>query len=152
MQIFNFHICHQLLFHSLKGMFHIPSPTTYGILQNYYFFPVMPRLILDHEQSIKTQCFAPYAKTKLTEGFSNIWHLPAPRKTAMHNVIKLGIYQPNSSCKKFLSLYHLEMSSTWHWNCQNYYPTCSSLWTSKSSLCCWKILLHLQTSFLHLLC
>ena len=31
-QIFNFHICHSLLFHSLKSMSHIPSPIPWGTL------------------------------------------------------------------------------------------------------------------------
>ena len=44
------------------------------------------------------------------------------------------------------------MSSTWHWNHRNYYTTCSSLWTTKSSPCCWKILLRLQESYPHPLC
>ena len=65
-QIFNFHICHLLLFHSLKDMSHILSP-------NYYFFPAMSRLIQDRNQSMKTQFSAPYAPTKLTEEFSKTW-------------------------------------------------------------------------------
>ena len=44
------------------------------------------------------------------------------------------------------------MSSTWHWNHRNYYTTCSSLWTTKSSPCCWKILLRLQELYPHPLC
>ena len=73
-QIFNFHICHSLLFHSLKSMSHIPSPITYGTLRNYYFFLVTSRLIQDHNKLIKTQSCPPYAPTKLPEEFSKIQH------------------------------------------------------------------------------
>ena len=46
------------------------------------------QLIQVHSHLIKIQCFAPYAPTKLTVGFRKIWHLLAPMKTAMHDVIK----------------------------------------------------------------
>ena len=69
-------------------MSHIPSPTTYGTLRNFYFCPTTSRLIQGRNQSVRIQCFAPYDPTRLTEGFSKIWHLPASKKTAMHNVIK----------------------------------------------------------------
>ena len=67
---------------------HILSPTTYGMLRNYYFFPATSKLIQDWDQSMKTQFSAPYAPKKLTKEFSKIWHWPAPTKTAIHDVIK----------------------------------------------------------------
>ena len=111
-------------------------------------------LIQVHNHLIKIQCFAPYAPTKLTVVFSKIWHLLALMKTAMHDVIKPVMVYLSAKLvmRKFWSLYHLEIPSTWHRNRQNCYPTCSSLRTSKSSFCYWKILLRLQKSYLHSLC
>ena len=69
-------------------MSHIPSPTVYGILRNYYFFPLTLRLIQDRDQSIKTQYSVSYVPTKLIEGFSKTRHLLALTETVMHDVIK----------------------------------------------------------------
>ena len=131
---------------------HIPFPSKYGIPRNYWSSPATSKFIQHHDQSTKTQFSAPYAGTELTEGLNKIWHLPAPTKCTLSSSLQWFIYWPNLSCKRFWSLYHLQMSSTWHWNCQNYYATCSSLCSSKSSLCCWKILLRLQESYPHPLC
>ena len=68
-------------------MIPLPPPTTSGIFQNYYFFLATSRLIQDYEQSIKTQCFVPYALTKLIVGSGKIRHLHAPTKTVMHNTM-----------------------------------------------------------------
>ena len=73
----------------------LPSETTTGILRNYYFFWATKRLIQDRDQSIKNQFFATYVPMKLITGFSKIWHLHAPTKTIMHNVIKPAmVYLP----------------------------------------------------------
>ena len=130
---------------------HILSPTTYGMLWNYYFFPATSKLIQDWDQTMKTQFSAPYAPKKLTKVFSKIWHWHAPTKTAIHDVIKyvmvyisaklvmqkiLAALSPGNVLNKALEL-------------PKCYPTCASLSTSKSSLCCWKILLRLQKSYPH---
>ena len=88
LQIFKFYICHPLLFYPLKDVPHIPSSTTYGILRNYCSSPATSKLMQDRDQSNKTQCSAPYSPTKLTEGLSKIWRLPAATKIAVHVVIK----------------------------------------------------------------
>ena len=70
---------------------YIPFPTTYGIFRNYCSSPTMSKLIQDRDQSTKTQCSAPSAPTKLTEGLSKIWRLPAPTKIAVRVVINPAI-------------------------------------------------------------
>ena len=55
----------------------------------------MSRLIQGHNQSMRTQCFPPYALLKLIEGFSKIQHLYVQKSTVMHDVIKPSlVYQP----------------------------------------------------------
>ena len=68
-----------------------PSP-----ISNSNFFPAISRLIQDRDQSIKTQCFAPYAPTKLIVGFSKIPHLHAPTEIVLHDVIKLAMVYPST--------------------------------------------------------
>ena len=70
----------------------------------------------------------------------------------MSSSLSRPINRPNSSWERFRSLYHLEMPATWLWNRRSYHTTYPSLWTTKSTLCCWKILLHLHESYPYLLC
>ena len=73
---------------------HIPSPITYGILRDCCFSLATSKSIQDRDQSTKTQCSTPSAPRKLTEGLSRMWRLPAPRRIAMHVVIKpVMVYQ-----------------------------------------------------------
>ena len=141
---------HNCYTRSISKLYHSNiTSITCGTLRNCFSYPATSTLIQVRDQSTKTQYSVPSAPEKLTEGHSRIWHLPAPTRIAAHVVIKpvTSINRPNSSCERFWSLYHLEMSGTWLWNRRSHYTTCSRLWTTKSTLSFWKILLRLHESY-----